>query len=206
MSNIIKLFLIALLVVILISTIVIFSVPKVKERIFNKKKVEEALKAEEEQKKQVEIKEERAKREEQILSTKQVFDLAEKLKEREIRVKEQEERVQRLEEAVNKEKEAIMNVKKEVEKMHVDIAQFIPMITDGEKKNLKKMAKMFETLSPDNANPIISRMPDDTLVIVLSYMKPRGSAKLLSGYAAINPETAKRAADIAEKLKKLVIK
>ena len=100
----------------------------------------------------------------------------------------------------------ILAMQTEIRQLHAQIAQFIPMIEASEKKNLKKLAKMFATLSPENASPLIAQMPDDTVVNVLAYMKPRNSASILSGYAALNPQNAKRAAKITESLRNLVIK
>lgn len=200
MGNIIKLFILALLIVAAVTAGVVFFVPSVKKAVFAK-----PIPISKEQEK-AKLNEEVDKEEQKIMPEKQVFELAQSLKEREKKVKEEEERLQRMALVLEKEKAEILKAKTEVESMHKDISEFIPAIDDGEKKNLKKLAKMFETLSPESANPILSRMPDQTLVIVLSFMKPRNSAKLLSGYATYNSESAKRAADLTEKLKNLVVK
>jgi len=73
------------------------------------------------------------------------------------------------------------------------------------KKNLQKLARMFETLSPQNASPLIAQMPDETVVNVFALMKPRNSAKLLGSYAAQSGGNAKRAARITQMLKNLAV-
>lgn len=205
MSNIVKLLLIAIAVVTVLTAGIILGVPSLRKSIFGKEETE--MTQEEQDAAQIaeDAKKEVRETEERILATKQVFELAEQLKKREEVVKEQENRIIRLQAALDAERDEIQALKDEVAKMHKEIAQFIPLITDGEKKNLKKLARMFETLSPENANPIIAGMPDQTLVIVLSFMKPRNSAKILSGYAGQNQATAKRAARLTQYLKNLVM-
>lgn len=200
MSNYIKLFIISLGIVFISTIIIIFAVPGIRTKIFPDKKIEEEKIVESVKPDDVIMMEKRT------LSSKQIFELAKELKVREEHIKNQEERILRMKDSMEKEKEEIIKSREEIEKMHKEIAEFIPLVSEGEKKNLKKLAKMFETLSSEAANPIMSDMPDQTLVIVLSYMKPRSSAKLLSGYAALSGESAKRSADLAEKLKKLVVK
>jgi flagellar motility protein MotE (MotC chaperone) len=206
MKNLVKLFVIALLIVGGVTAAVVFSVPALRNRLLGKDVPEAAGETETAESPEAEGLRELAKMEEEALSSNQVYALAKRLKEREEAIVEQEKRIKRMQEALEEERQDIDRVKSEVQKMHADIAQFIPMIEEGEKKNLKKIARMFETLSVDNANPIMARMPDDTLVVVLSYMKPRNSAKLLGGYAALNAESAHRAALLTEKIKKTVVK
>jgi len=208
MRNLIKLFAIALGIVLVVTVVVIFAVPGIRNRVLGSKTAETTEKSEGEVKdpSEAENLRELAVYQEKMKASNQVFDLADKLKQREAYVVEQEARIQRMQDALKAEREAIDKIRLEIQTMHADIAQFIPLIEEGEKKNLKKIAKMFETLSSDNANPIMARMPDQTLVIVLSFMKPRNSATLLGGYASLNPESARRAAELTEKLKKLVMK
>ena len=209
MNNILKLLGIALGIVLIILFIVIFTVPSVKKSILGVS----AEQGEEKTKKEQPSSSEPVIRDTYI-PNKEVLELADSLKQREIKIKENEERIQREMALMEKEKKELIKIREEVQSLHQAIAAnitknveyYIPMIKEAEKKNLKKMARMFETLSPENANPIMARMPDQTLVIVLSYMKPRNSAKLLAGYATYNNESARRAAELTEKLRNLVIK
>ncbi len=222
MSNIVKLFLIALVSVLLLTIIIVFAVPSIRKKVLGNKdevNVEEVAKNDDvatskekdpEENKLDAVEKEAIKeirqQEDEYMSSKQVKELGHLLKEREEKITREEERVGRMRKVLEKERKHIAELKSNIAKMHKDIAEFIPLITSGEKKNLKKMAKMFETLSVENANPIMERMNDQTLVVVLSLMKPRASAKLLGGYAGINETNAIRAALITEKLKKLVMK
>ncbi len=208
MNNILKLLGIAAAVVIIILLIVIFTVPSLKKTVFGSPE-EEALKTKEE----TAVKASIPVIKDTYIPNKEVLELAETLKQREVKLKENEERVQRQMVLMEKEKQELVKIRNEIQTLHQTIAAnitknveyYIPLIKEAEKKNLKKMAKMFETLSPENANPIMARMPDQTLVIVLSFMKPRNSAKLLAGYAAYNADSPRRAAELTEKLRNLVI-
>lgn len=207
MNNILKLLGIALGTVFILSIVVVFTVPSVKQSLFGSSEEKSQKTENNDSTKASSIKE-------TYIPNKEVLDLAETLKQREIKIKENEERVQRQMMLMEKEKQELTKIRNEIETLHQTIAAnitknveyYIPLIKDAEKKNLKKMAKMFETLSPENANPIMARMPDQTLVIVLSFMKPRSSGKLLAGYAATTPESARRAAELTEKLRNLVVK
>lgn len=208
MNNILKLLGIALAVVLIILLIVIFTVPSVKNSVFGSSE-EEALKTEED----ATATPSTPVIKDTYIPNKEVLELAETLKQREVKIKENEDRVQRQMVLMEKEKQELVKIRNEIQALHQTIASnitknveyYIPLIKEAEKKNLKKMAKMFETLSPENANPIMARMPDQTLVIVLSFMKPRNSAKLLAGYATYNTDSPRRAAELTEKLRNLVI-
>lgn len=209
MNNLFKLLGIALTIVIIVVTIIIFTVPSVKNSLLGSPE-DESSKTEED----ISSPPSAPIIKDTYIPNKEVLELAETLKQREVKIKENEERIQRQMALMEKEKQDLVKVRNEIQSLHETIAAnitknveyYIPLIQEAEKKNLKKMAKMFETLSPENANPIMARMPDQTLVIVLSFMKPRSSAKLLAGYATTNPESARRAAELTEKLRNLVIK
>ena len=136
---------------------------------------------------------------------KQVEDFSKELSDLEKNLKQREENLKLREERFKGREEEVAAMQKELQGIFENIAQYLPKISDAEKKNLKKLAKMFETLSSENANPMMTQMPDETLVVVLSFMKPRSSAKLLGGFGAVSADNARRAAKLTEMLKKLVI-
>ncbi|MBN2145000.1 MAG: hypothetical protein JW774_10285 [Candidatus Aureabacteria bacterium] len=209
MPNIIKLVFIAVGIVVVLTLGLLIGKPEFRDRILARlfrDKIEEI----QEENEALKAQEEKLIKVEETRTSKQVDELASKLIEKEKNLMTREENLQLRESRFKEREEQLVARQKEVEdmlqKMTVYINEAMPLITDTEKKNLKKMARMFETLSPENANPMIAQMPDDTVVSILSYMKPRNSAKLLGNYASVNSEHARRAAKLAEMLKKLVIK
>lgn len=136
----------------------------------------------------------------------QVETLAKELREREKKLLNQEEIWSNKMKVLAEREKKILDLEKKITKLYDEIAQFVPRIEESEQKNIKKLAKMFETMSSEAANPILAQMPDKTIVNVLSKMKPRGSAKILSGYGLINAVNARRAAKLTEMLKNLATK
>jgi len=213
MNQTIKIVLIAFLVVGVVSAIVVFTVPSVKMMVFGEKgEAVEGVEGEEAGEgdgQTDETKPFKKKSKSSIKATmtlKEVEDFAEILAKKERNLGLREETLRIREERFKGRETEILRREKEIREMLQTMSQYIPEITEAEKKNIRKLAKMFETLSPKNANPLIAQMPDQTVVNIFSLMKPRNSAKLLGAYASLNGESARRAAKLTEMIKKLVIK
>jgi flagellar motility protein MotE (MotC chaperone) len=75
------------------------------------------------------------------------------------------------------------------------------LIRDEEPANLKRLAKMYASMTPEGATPILKVMPDDQVVRILLYMKDTETGPLLENLARGGETEAKRAALITERIR-----
>lgn len=97
----------------------------------------------------------------------------------------------------------LLSTRSELEKIQRETQEQFSLLQESEKKNLKKLAKVYALMEPAQAAPILSALDDDTIINILTLMKERNAARLLGGFAAQNPEMQKRAALISEKMRSL---
>ncbi|MCP5463107.1 MAG: hypothetical protein H7A34_08110 [bacterium] len=97
----------------------------------------------------------------------------------------------------------LLATRSELEKIQRETQEQFSLLQESEKKNLKKLAKVYALMEPVQAAPILSALDDDTIINILTLMKERNAARLLGGFAAQNPEMQKRAALISEKMRSL---
>lgn len=77
-------------------------------------------------------------------------------------------------------------------------------IKAAEQKNLKQLAKIYAQMKPDDAATIVKVLEDETVVKILSLMKERQAGMILSAYARMDQASAVRAAEISEKMRKVI--
>jgi flagellar motility protein MotE (MotC chaperone) len=74
-------------------------------------------------------------------------------------------------------------------------------IREEETANLKKLAKVYAAMTPDNALAILKELGDDQVVKILAFMKENETAPILECMARAGDIEAKRAALISERLR-----
>jgi flagellar motility protein MotE (MotC chaperone) len=74
-------------------------------------------------------------------------------------------------------------------------------LTDQESANITNLAKLFNSMKPEQAATVVLQLPDQTAVEILYQMKEREAGKLIEQLAQSDPV---RAADITERYKRLV--
>ena len=90
--------------------------------------------------------------------------------------------------------QAVYQFKRELEERMLSIREEEPA-------RLKKLAKMYATMTPEGAALIFKQMPDDQIVKILVFMKEAETAPLLESFAKLGSEEAKRAALITDHLR-----
>ena len=107
---------------------------------------------------------------------------------------------------VTAERQEVGKVKAEVTKLRQDLEARIVEITDNEKDNLKKLVSTYTIMQPANAVPILRELDENTVVKILSQMKPERVALILGAMAQMPDKSndeppSKRAARISDKLR-----
>lgn len=104
------------------------------------------------------------------------------------------------------ERAEIEKLKRDVEKMREDLANTVTEVQSVEQKNLKTLAATYTNITPSAALAIFREMDDETVVKILSFMKPDPVGQILEEMARPTEgrtSSAARAAAISNKLRLL---
>ena len=102
------------------------------------------------------------------------------------------------------ERAEINTITQRVAQLQMEFDQTIIRVKEEEAPNLKKLARLYSTMSLEGASAILRELDDMVVVKVMSFMKEDQSAPLLDAMAKEGELQAKRAATIAEALRKTV--
>ncbi len=87
-----------------------------------------------------------------------------------------------------------------VHQMQVDLDKTVVRVKDEEKDNLKKLGKLYASMTPEGAAKIVRELEDEPIVKILYLMK-ESEAGLILEELAKDPLQAKRAAQLSERLR-----
>jgi flagellar motility protein MotE (MotC chaperone) len=112
-----------------------------------------------------------------------------------------ERQLNELESRLKAERQEIVVITQNVGRMQAEFDRNVVRLHDEEIANLKRLAKIYATMSPEGAVSIFKEMKDDDIVKIFTYMKDAETAPILELLAQGSPADAKRAAQISERLK-----
>ena len=115
-----------------------------------------------------------------------------------------ERRLNELDARLKAEREEIVVITQNVGRMQADFDRNVVRVREEETANLKRLAKIYTTMTPEGAVSILKEMKDDDIVKIFAYMKDAEMAPILELMAHGSPADAKRAAQISERLKVVV--
>lgn len=99
------------------------------------------------------------------------------------------------------ERQEIYAVTQVVYQVRAEFDTFVTRINTEEAVNLKKLAKVYATMSPEGAARIIKEMDEIQIVKILALMKESESAPILENLGQGTREDARRAATISNRLR-----
>ena len=88
-----------------------------------------------------------------------------------------------------------------VHRLQQEFDRNVTRVKDEEIGNLKRLAKLYATMSPDGAASVIKHLEEEQLMKILVYMKEAEIAPILELIAKGGPNDAKRVAAISERLR-----
>jgi len=100
------------------------------------------------------------------------------------------------------ERAELNQVTQRVAQIQQEFDQSVIRIKEEEAPNLKRLAKLYMTMTPEGASAIFRELDDEVVVKLLTFMKEDQSAPLLEAMAQQGEEQAKRAASLAEAMRK----
>lgn len=99
------------------------------------------------------------------------------------------------------ERAELNQVTQAVHQLQREFDRNVVRVKEEEEANLKRLAKVYATMTPEGAGRILKQFQDDDIVKLLVFMKDGDSALLLEGLAKGSEADAKRAARISERLR-----
>jgi len=99
------------------------------------------------------------------------------------------------------ERQEICVVTQTVYRLRKELDATVSRVADAEVVNLKKLAKIYATMSPVGAARILKEMDDAQIVTILALMKEAESAPILEGFGQGDKLDAKRVALISNRLR-----
>jgi flagellar motility protein MotE (MotC chaperone) len=102
---------------------------------------------------------------------------------------------------LNAERQEICQVTQTVYRLRKELDATVSRVSDEESVNLRKLAKIYATMSPSGAARILKEMDDDQIVKILALMKEAESAPILEVFGQGDKRDDKRAALISNRLR-----
>jgi flagellar motility protein MotE (MotC chaperone) len=102
------------------------------------------------------------------------------------------------------EQQEMLLVTQKVAQMQKEFDTSIVRVKEEETANIKRLAKMYATMSPDGAATIFKQMEETSMVKIMAVMKDTETAPILELMAKGSEDDAKRVANISERLRLLV--
>jgi len=92
-------------------------------------------------------------------------------------------------------------VTQSVHQMQTDFDKNVVRVQDEETANLKKLAKVYSAMAPENAAGILSQLDDIAVAKIMVFMKDGDTAGIFEAMAKKGPADSKRAAALSERLR-----
>lgn len=131
----------------------------------------------------------------------EINKLMTELQEERLRLAEQERGLKELQARLTNERAELTQVTQSVHRLQMQLDRSVVYIKRNESANLKRLAKLYTTMSPAGALDILEQFDDAMFVRILSFMKETESAALLEALAKEGPEKLNRAAVLADQLR-----
>ncbi len=135
-----------------------------------------------------------------------LVSLVEELKKEREHLTEKERQLNELSLRLNSERQELNQATQLIYNLQVEFDRNVTRVEEQESANLKKLARMYASMAPENAVQILKQMEDPALVKVLSLMKDSEAAPILESMGKQGESEAKHAAVITERLRLAIAK
>lgn len=98
----------------------------------------------------------------------------------------------------------LSTVTRTMSNVQVEFDKRVVLFTEAEKENAKKQVKVIAGMSADGAATMLGEMPDPEVTKLLYSMKNEAAGGILDAMSKQGPAQAKRAAQLAQKMKAVV--
>jgi flagellar motility protein MotE (MotC chaperone) len=132
----------------------------------------------------------------------EVEQLAAELRREQEDLKRKESDLRRLQLQIQAEREALNQVTQRVAQVQMEFDQSVVRLKEEELPNLKKLTRMYASMSPEALSAIFKELDDATVARILALMKEDQSAQLLEFMAKEGELQAKRVGALSELLRR----
>jgi hypothetical protein len=116
-------------------------------------------------------------------------------------VKKREQQLDALEMRLAVERNEINQATQAVHQLQLDFDKDIVRVQEEETANLKKLAKVYSDMTPEDAAKVFTQMDDHAVVRIMVFMKDNDTAAILDAIAKNGVPEAKRVAALSEILR-----
>jgi flagellar motility protein MotE (MotC chaperone) len=102
---------------------------------------------------------------------------------------------------LNTERAEVGQVIQSVRKLQSEFDKAVLRVKDDEKGNLKKLAKLYGSMSPEIAASILEQLDNEAIVKIMLYLKDEETAAILEAIAKKSDSEARRTAQISEQIR-----
>ncbi len=95
----------------------------------------------------------------------------------------------------------LMTATQAVMRLQADFDKNVTRVREEEAANVKRLAKLYATMTPEGAANVMRNLGDEQLVKILVNMKEAETAPILEIIAKKSPEDSKRVADLLDRLR-----
>ncbi len=88
-----------------------------------------------------------------------------------------------------------------VHRLQAEFDKNVTRVREAETVNLKRLAKLYATMSPEGAANVMKNLEDEQLLKILVHMKEVETAPILELMAKVSPDEAKRVATLSDRLR-----
>lgn len=131
----------------------------------------------------------------------EVDGLITELREQKAKLAVREKELEEWQARIRAEQAELTTVTQQVFRLQTEFNQIVTYVGQQEAGNLKKLARTYAAMTPDDAARILQERDDGWIVRVLMFTSEEETAKLLAALARPGPENAKRAALLSERLR-----
>jgi flagellar motility protein MotE (MotC chaperone) len=114
---------------------------------------------------------------------------------------ERQQQLNELAERLDAERVEINVITQAVHRMRTDFDQHLVQVREEEVANLKRLAKVYASMSPEGAAGILKQMEDEQALKFMVFMKDAETGPLLEALAQMGEAEAKRAAVLTDRLR-----
>ena len=116
-------------------------------------------------------------------------------------LKELEERLRGERGEVNQATQRVFQMQKQVDQTVQDFEKTLVRVKEDEAANLKRTAKLYASMAPESATPILKEMTDEQLVKLLVFMKDSEVVAILETLSKLGKDETKRVAQLSDKMR-----
>lgn len=136
----------------------------------------------------------------------EVDQLVEELKKERQTLAERSRQLDELAARLQAERNELNVVTQQVAQLQKEFDDTVVRVTEEETTNLKRLAKVYTSMSPEGAAVILKQLDETTIVKILTFMKDGETAPILETIAKLGDAEAKMAASISERLRLAVVR